>query len=834
MAYTVGEVEVNVFPNARGWDTRLSQELNPRAEVIGREVGDRIAEGIRTRMGSVGDVRIGVDTAAARAELDRFIAEMRARLVLAGQQGGNQLGQGVANGASQASPLIAAAIAGALAAGAPVATAAAGTVFGAIAALAVHSQEQIQTAYADMTAQVTTSVKSAAEVTVPFFVDAMGRIGLAVQQLQPQLASAFTSLQGPIASVTTGVIGLVQNAMPGLVAAVQSAGPVFRGLATALSDIGTGLSGFFQAISEHGAAGGQVFTTLGQALQALLPALGQLVGAGAELAAVVLPPLASALGAVSSVLSFMSPVLPGVVAGILGLMAARMVAPMLATLATNLATTAAAAGPFAGAAGLGSRAAAGLGAALPGLAIAVGLVGAAFSAESKKTDDWARALNDGGKAAADAAAAMRQHAADGEQWSRIFDKIGSRWNDGIAQMKGYADANDEVRQKQKALYDAMSPLEKRQQDLTAAQNDYSYAVNKWGINSGQAVAAAMAMRDADAAVTTQKAIVDGALQQNAFSLDAISKSASQASQQIGLLKTSLDVLTGGTVTTMAAEAAFTQAVDSAKTATQNQAGALIDANGQLNLHTAAGAAAFGALQQVASGANQVIAAMINQGATTAEVTARDGQLRDSFIQTAQNMGFSAGQAQNLANQIYGIPGERQTRINADIGQATAAIDIIRAQIAGIPNRTIYINTIQNAGPAAYTNAFSSLNNAEGRIAIPMASGGITAAAAGIADFYPPNQPRLIGDNPSVPEAYIPINNSARSLQILTQTASRMGYALDSLSGASGGSAGASGRAAPSRTVNGQVFNAPVTITDTDEQSARAFRHAAMADARFQP
>jgi SLT domain-containing protein len=33
-------------------------------------------------------------------------------------------------------------------------------------------------------------------------------------------------------------------------------------------------------------------------------------------------------------------------------------------------------------------------------------------------------------------------------------------------------------------------------------------------------------------------------------------------------------------------------------------------------------------------------------------------------------------------------------------------------------------------------------------------------------------------------------------------------------------------------VNGMVFNAPVTITDTDAMAARAFQHASMANARF--
>jgi hypothetical protein len=136
---------------------------------------------------------------------------------------------------------------------------------------------------------------------------------------------------------------------------------------------------------------------------------------------------------------------------------------------------------------------------------------------------------------------------------------------------------------------------------------------------------------------------------------------------------------------------------------RNKKGALVDATGALNLHTEAGAAAWQSLTALAGADNQLIGTMEQQGATSDQVKARDAQLRDSFIKTAEKMGFSAGQAQNLANQIYGIPSERNVQINTNAADANAAIKSVQDQIDNLHGRnvTIQILSAGNAGPAAY-------------------------------------------------------------------------------------------------------------------------------------
>jgi cell wall-associated NlpC family hydrolase len=66
--------------------------------------------------------------------------------------------------------------------------------------------------------------------------------------------------------------------------------------------------------------------------------------------------------------------------------------------------------------------------------------------------------------------------------------------------------------------------------------------------------------------------------------------------------------------------------------------------------------------------------MEEQGATTDEVTKADSQLRQSFIDTAKQMGISQQDAENLANQILGIPPDRHTVITADTSQASTTLD----------------------------------------------------------------------------------------------------------------------------------------------------------------
>jgi hypothetical protein len=92
--------------------------------------------------------------------------------------------------------------------------------------------------------------------------------------------------------------------------------------------------------------------------------------------------------------------------------------------------------------------------------------------------------------------------------------------------------------------------------------------------------------------------------------------------------------------------------------------------------------------------------------------------------------------------------------------------------------------------------------ADGGIIANADGNNLTPMAGGIAQTVAPNTWRIIGDNLTVPESYIPHDGSDRSRSILAQTATDMGYGLvpqglmEALR-ASAGPSGSDGVATPS-------------------------------------
>jgi hypothetical protein len=81
---------------------------------------------------------------------------------------------------------------------------------------------------------------------------------------------------------------------------------------------------------------------------------------------------------------------------------------------------------------------------------------------------------------------------------------------------------------------------------------------------------------------------------------------------------------------------------------------------------------------LADDADTWIATMQTQGATTADLTAKDQELRKNFYNTALQMTGNAGAAQALTDKYYGIPTERNTKITADTGRRLSALADVAA------------------------------------------------------------------------------------------------------------------------------------------------------------
>ena len=99
----------------------------------------------------------------------------------------------------------------------------------------------------------------------------------------------------------------------------------------------------------------------------------------------------------------------------------------------------------------------------------------------------------------------------------------------------------------------------------------------------------------------------------------------------------------------------------------------------------------------------------------------------------------------------------------------------RAQQNTSSTHTIHVVVVGAAPPRA-AGAYTT-PRAEGAYATAYANGGMRRMSAARAEIVPARQPRIIGDRMMGDEAFIPVNQSARSRSILTTTANRMGFDL---------------------------------------------------------
>ena len=165
-----------------------------------------------------------------------------------------------------------------------------------------------------------------------------------------------------------------------------------------------------------------------------------------------------------------------------------------------------------------------------------------------------------------------------------------------------------------------------------------------------------------------------------------------AEERIDALKTALDILGGATVSVFEAQSALQQVVASATGALEGLTGSVLDGNGKLNAYSESGRAAGDVLVNIRDKGNDLITTMVEQGATLDETRAADARLRQSFIDSAMQMGISQDAARRLADEILGVPEERETRFTAATDQAAAKIAALQAQINEVSrDRTASIN-----------------------------------------------------------------------------------------------------------------------------------------------
>jgi hypothetical protein len=212
-------------------------------------------------------------------------------------------------------------------------------------------------------------------------------------------------------------------------------------------------------------------------------------------------------------------------------------------------------------------------------------------------------------------------------------------------------------------------------------------------------------------------------------LDAVSKSADDAKKETDSFKLSLDILTGAHIDLATVQAAFYDAVSQSKGAVKDLSGKVLDAAGNLNIQSEAGRKAQDVLFNIRDKTNLLDATMAKQGFTAEQVQAKDAELRESFIKSAMQMGINRQHAEDLANQILGIPADRNTNITADTVQASGVVAALQEQIDKLmTDHVVHLSLIGQTGNMIGGLGFAAARAAGGHIRGP---GGPTDDRAGL-------------------------------------------------------------------------------------------------------
>lgn len=340
---------------------------------------------------------------------------------------------------------------------------------------------------------------SAAEAAGADFLDSAVRITGALDDLvnstrgQNELTTVLRESQAAIDALMPGVQDLT-SAVLGMLGGFAST----QGLQTFTALLSDAASVASPLIERLGTLGGETLGNLAD---------------GARFAVGALTPIAGLLG---GIVDGLGPVVPLAVAAVIAFKGMAVLTPVLAGVAGSAGVAAAAFTAMFAAMGT----AAGVGAAVTGAvlgfartlpligAAAIG-VGAAMDAFSVSTADAATVMAAGGRAAENMTQKLRDQAGasdTGIGWMNRLNVAVNEWIYSTFTGIGTVESATEAAARQRA---EMTSLQRAQQDVTVAQNEYQIALDTFGANAPQTVAAAANLATAtDRVEVEQRAAAD--------------------------------------------------------------------------------------------------------------------------------------------------------------------------------------------------------------------------------------------------------------------------------------------------------------------------------------
>jgi phage-related protein len=670
-----------------------------------------------------------------------------------------------------------------VAASAGIAAALAGTsiVFAGVAAAALSQNAEVAESFRSLGQSMKTGLVADAGVLEDEMVGAATEISAAFQGLRPQMRAAFEAAGPHIDSLVDGVTGFAREAMPGMVTAVQSAGPVMEGLEGLLISSGRATSDFLEVVAGGAPEAGFALKSMGDLAEGVLPNVGEMLvnlttlwadngdqavrvisnitSVVSDLSSSALPTLSDGFGVALDVLEGLLAVIQpmsGALGPLIGMWLSLSLAMRGLSAVRGIVDNVGASissmrekfsqGP--GDVGKFSKAVGGVmnllggpwGLAVAGATALLAVFGQESEENAADQRTLAGALRESGGAFDENA---RKVLVESEAYQEVAGAIDAA---GISQ-RDYLDA---VIKGGSSLTDMEKQLRGIIDAGTETTNTNRGTVTTW---TDQALAA----KEALAGLSSMRTVVVGAIedfrrQQEAIagvasSMAGAAPGADSLAEAIGVLgnktadtadradalNTAWKRLMGVHLTMEEATSNFEGGLDDlaahlkkVKEDTDNWRGALLDADGQVNLSTAEGRQLSGLLREQGEDYRSLAQAAYDsalqrgesEGQATLAAVAATKERRAQFITEAQQMGFNAAQAEALANRYLGLPNDVLTLIMADASNAQATIDNYVARNNG---RVVTIFT--RAVMTGAANAISAIGQVAGVVSGARAEGG---------------------------------------------------------------------------------------------------------------
>lgn len=651
--------------------------------------------------------RLGdANTAAARAvdkhaeaerrlatEMDNIGRNAGPNAERAGADLGGKLSQGIHLSIVRNSPLIVAAVAGALAVGAPVALAGATALFGGIGIVAATQSARVRTAWVSTWQDIRTSAVQDAAPVEAVLVRLADRVQDRFASMRPQLAGIFIDVAPQIDMVAEGLLDLADNALPGFERAIDRGRPVTAGFAEFLSKTGTGLTGMLDAISSRAPQAGAAFGHLGDTMNTLLPLVGEFLGQGAELATIMLPLLNTGLGLVLTTTRALGPALPPIVTGLAAMKIAQLAGGWFGGLTDRVGGFITRAGETPGVMGkMNAGLSSGIallggpwGAALAG----AGALLAIFTADIQKNTEveqrWAAELRKGGD---DAKRVMAEAAAEADKYSDNWFGALSRTLD---QWAGLSPTIEDAEAANREYFASLDPI-------TAAEEQLAAAIATHGGNSDEAKAAQERLNqvthEAARAQEAHELALEGVTQAMLDQLDQIRSAADAEFAHRQAVEGSSDAFT-----------TYTEAVRDHGRGSEEARDAAMGFESALRAEAdAASRLATDALPATASETDRLNAANVGHLGKLYELERKYGndlpaamrheiQTMESSMSAAQRAG---AQFASLGLSILNVPNSKTVIVSSTTPEQQAMLEKLGFTVTHLPDKTVQItaNTAQ--------------------------------------------------------------------------------------------------------------------------------------------